>query len=160
MRRTVIITTGRHPFQVAITATCLLSSIVILVTGSYPPSFVRGMPPGFVNIWLYVLSVDAVLTLMGIYWRGKLTSALLIEAGGVIGIAATTAVYSVVMATFSGLNALGAGGFITGISIACWWRAVQCVLDSRRLDRAENQRVTHTRVLLVEPGPADNGERP
>lgn len=163
MRRTLEITTGRHPFQVAIVGACLLSSLAIIATGYQPRSVARALPDAFLKIWLGALAVNSLIALGGMFWSRPLRRGLVAEAGGLIGLAAMTSVYSASIARLSGWDALGTGGLVLGIAVACWWRAGQIVRDVRRLNRAQTDPVLQSRLLLTEPAPAErrgDGERP
>lgn len=150
MRKTLEITTGRHPFQVAIVAACPIASIAVMIASREPRSLNNALPDGFVNIWLAAIALNGVIALFGIYWRHPLGWGLIVECGGVLGLGAMVTVYCAAIAALSGLNALASGGLITGIAVACWWRGAQIIRDIRRLRRAQARPVVEQRLVLVE----------
>jgi hypothetical protein len=150
------ITTGRHPFQVAIVAACPLSALTILATAREPRSLDTVLPDWFVTAWLVGFVVSGVLALIGMHWPHPLGWGLMVECGGILGLGAQTTVYSASLAIVNGLDALGSGALITAIAIACWWRAGQIVRDLIRLRRAQNRPVIATRLVLTE----DTGRDP
>ncbi len=157
MRKALEVTTGRHPFQVAIVAACPISGAFILITGYSPRSVQSSLPAGFVNVWLAALVVNGLIALVGAYWKRPLPFGLRMECGGIIGIGAMTTVYSAAIAVQSGLDAIAAGSLVTGIAVACWWRVGQIVRDIRRVTRAQSTGVLETRIVLTEPDPHDQG---
>lgn len=162
MRRTLQITTGRHPFQVAIVGACLLSSIAIIITGYQPRSVVRALSDGFMKVWLAALAVNALIALGGMFWSRPLRRGLVAEAGGLLGLAALTSVYSASLIRLAGWEAIGTGGMVFGIAAACWWRSAQIMRDLRRLHRAQTDPVVQSRLVLTEPATGDHrgdGER-
>jgi hypothetical protein len=157
MRKTLEITTGRHPFQVAIVAACPLSALLIIIGGVNPPSLERILGPQYVTLWLAVLVASGALTLVGIWWRHPLGWGIMVESGGLFGLATATTVYCTAIGIQSGLRGLASGMLIFAIAVACWWRALQAIRDVMRLHRAQADSVTHTVELLAEPG---DGDRP
>jgi hypothetical protein len=159
VRKTLEITTGRHPFQVAIVAACPLSSLIILITDRQPRSLNTALPDWFVNAWLIGFVVSGILALIGMHWRHPLGWGLMIECGGLGGLGAQTAVYSASLALVNGLDALGTGGLVTAIATACWWRAGQIIRDIRRLRHAQARPVIATRLVLTEETGTDQDPR-
>lgn len=155
-RRIVDITPGRHPFQVAIVAACPLVAITILLSSREPRSLDNALPAGFVNVWLAAIAVNGLIALVGMYWRHPLGWGLMVECGGIIGLGAMVSVYCAAIAALAGLDALASGGLITGIAIACWWRAGQLIRDIRRLRHARVEIrpvVEHRLVYTDDPDP-------
>lgn len=153
-RKILTITTGRHPFQVAIVAACPLVAITVLLSSREPRSLDNALPAGFVNVWLAAIAVNGLITLAGMYWRHPYGYGLMTECGGIIGLGAMVTVYCFAIAALAGLDALASGGLITGIAIACWWRAIQLIRDIRRLRHARVQVrpvVQHQLVMTDEP---------
>lgn len=156
-RKPLEITTGRHPFQVAIVAACPLVALTIMLAEREPRSLDNALPAGFVNVWLAAIAVNGLICLFGIYWRHPLGWGLMVECGGIIGLGAMVTVYSAAIAALSGLDALASGGLVTGIAVACWWRAVQIIRDVRRLRRVQARpAVVETRLLVTEEPPTQD----
>lgn len=153
MRKALEVTTGRHPFQVAVVVACPLAAVAILIASREPRSLDNTLPSGFVTVWLVAIALNGLIALFGIYWRHPLGWGLMVECGGVLGLGAMITVYCAAIAVTNGLDALASGGLITGIAVACWWRGAQIIRDLRLLHRAQQQPVIEQRELLMEPDP-------
>lgn len=153
IRRPVFITPGRHPFEVAPLAACVLAGGVMAISGVRPPSIANGLPEPLMTAWLALVAVGGLIGLLGVYWRGPVDDALLIEFAGVAAVAAAATLY--VAALFAGnapAVAFGAGGLLAGLAGGGWWRAVQCLTDWRRV-RAGSVEDGHGDIPLVTEGP-------
>lgn len=157
MRKLLEITTGRHPFQVAVIAACPVISAAILITGKSPPSLAAALPAQYDEVWLAALAVGGVGALTGAYWRGELDNGLLIEGSGVSAIGAMVTVYAAALLVVQGATAIGPATFLAAIGVACWWRAMQIARDVRKVWRAQSDGLTETVKLLTDP---DDPARP
>lgn len=154
-RRPVYVTPGSHPFEVMILAACVAVGAILAVTGYRPPTLVRGLPESLMTAWLALVSVGGAVGLVGAYWRRALDDALLIEFAGVVAIASACSLYVVsLFALNPASTAAASGGLLAGIAAGAWCRAVQCLLDRRRVrsaERAQHAEPVARLPLLVEP---------
>lgn len=153
MRRLLEITTGRHPFQVAVVAACPLASLAIIITGNHPPSLDAALPPPLADVWLVVLAVGGVAAQVGAFWNGDLDTGLIAEGGGVAVLGSVLTVYVAALFLVNGTAALGSGAFILSLSVAAWWRAGQIVHDVRKVWRAQREGLTTNVRTMIDPGP-------
>jgi hypothetical protein len=113
---------------------CLLVGASMAIAGVRPPSLARSLPEQVMTAWLILVAVGGGVGLVGAYWRGTVDDALLIEFAGVMAIAAACTLYVVALFALNPLStAIGAAGLLAGIAAGAWFRAVQCVLDRRRV---------------------------
>lgn len=158
MPKTLEITTGRHPLQVAVVLACTLTAASVIITQQYPASLTAALPGRFVDIWLVLLLANGLVTLGGTFWRNALINRLMIESGGVMGLAATLSIYVVSLGIISGGRALGAAGLVAGLALGLWWRSFQIIRDVHRITVASRAAVLHTPTLLAEQ-PARDGDQ-
>lgn len=159
MRKLLEITTGRHPFQVATVAACPVASLAVLLTGNHPPSLDAALPDPFTDAWLLLLAGGGITATAGAYWPGDLDTGLIVEAGGMSALAAMLTIYVGAMFLVSGPDALAAGGFLTAIAAAGWWRIGQLARDLRKVWRAQREGLTETVRVLLDPPPDDDAGR-
>lgn len=150
MRKLLEITTGRHPFQVAVVAACPLAAVAILATGEYPPSLEAALPRPFGDVWLWGLALGGISAQAGAYWRGDLDNGLVIECGGVALMASMLTIYASALILVQGAHAVAAAGFLAGIAVAGWWRAGQIIADVRKVWRAQREGLTADVRVLTE----------
>lgn len=158
MRKLLEITTGRHPYQVLTAAAGPLSAIAIAITSSPPASLVRALPHPWTEFWLALLAVGGIVTLVGAYGRGDLDNMLITEAGGVALYASMITIYAAALFVSSGANAAAAGGFLTALAVAGWWRVGQIIRDVRRVWAAiAAGSCTEQVEVLTDPDDPDTG---
>lgn len=132
--RPVQITSGRHPFEVTILAAALLCGIALMASNARPRSITESMPSLVQSSWEIGLVGAGVIGLTGVLlWRGQLAVCLGVELGGVMILGTVTSMYGIALFAVSGSQALAAGAFVVGVSLASWWRIAQIVRDLRRL---------------------------
>jgi hypothetical protein len=154
-RRPVLITPGRHPFEVGPLAACAIVGGVMAIAHVRPPSLAAGLPEPLMTAWLALVAAGGAIGLLGVYWRGAVDDGLLIEFAGVAAVAAACTLY--VAALFAGnppAVAFGAGGLLAGLAGGGWWRAVQCLTDWRRVHAGSVEQV-RVDIPLVTEGPPD-----
>lgn len=143
--RPVQVTSGRSPFEVTVLAAALLCGVTLLVSDARPRSVTETMPSLVQSLWEVGLILAGLVGLCGItLWGSQLAVALGVELGGVTILGAATAMYAIALFTVSGSQAVAAGAFITGVSVASWWRTGQIVRDLRRLAAVVEQRENET----------------
>ncbi len=158
------VTPGRHPFEVAPLLACALVGGVMVVADLRPPSLLAGYAHGLLTAWLAMIALGGVVGLVGVYWRGALDEALLIEFVGVGFVAAACLLYTAAMYVTQPISAaFTAAGLLTGLGVGAAWRAVQCLRDCQRVRRGVMLR-PHTDLPLLtdadDPGPDGAEGRP
>jgi hypothetical protein len=156
-RRPVLITPGRHPFEVAPLTACVVAGSYMAVSQVRPPSMAAAMPEPLLTAWLALVALGGAIGLAGVYWRGHVGDGLLIEGAGVTAIAAACTLYVVVL--FAGnpvSTAFAAAGLLAGLAGGGWWRAGQCLTDWRRLHAGAVTSVRIDLPLVTEERPHDD----
>ncbi len=165
VRKLLEITTGRHPYQVLTAAAGPLAATVIAVGGSPPASLILALPHPWTEFWLALLAVGGIVTLVGAYGRGDLDNMLITEAGGVALYTSMITIYAAALFLSAGLAAAAAGGFLTALAAAGWWRVGQIVNDVRKVWAARAAGSCTAQVELLtdpddpEPGRPHGGEQ-
>jgi hypothetical protein len=148
--RPIQVTTGRHPFQVAVLAASLIVGLTLIVSDLQPRSVVAAMTSPVRLVWELQLTAAGVVSLMGIYWPGRLQVRLWIEVCGVVVLGFATTMYTIALFAVQGSAAIAAGAFVAALAVAAWWRVGQVVRDLRRMARAAENGNTAEVALLVE----------
>lgn len=146
----VVITTGRHPFEVLVLLAAIVVGVTLTVTGVEPRSVASAMPGWIQNLWHFLLIAGGAIGLFGIFAPTKLVARLGTEAAGVVVLGSATTMYSIAIFSISGLNALAAGAFVVALALASWTRAYQILRDIRRAGDAAAVGEVHEIPLLVE----------
>lgn len=148
--RPVQITTGRHPFEVAVLVAALICGMALLATETRPRSVTAAMPAFVQAAWEVGLIVAGVVGIVGITWPGQLSTALGVELLGVAVLGTVTTMYALALYFVSGTQAIAAGAFVTGVAVAGWWRVGQISRDLLRVARATANGAVADVPLLVE----------
>lgn len=138
--RPVSVTTGRHPYEVAVHAAAVACGLALAVTDRLPRSAAEAMPDPVQALWVVLLIASGTIAITGAFWRGPAPTALRVEMAGVLLLGVGTSMYAIALVAISGEQATAAGSFLAGITVASWWRAGQIVGDLRRLAAAEDDR--------------------
>lgn len=146
------VTTGRHPYQVAVIAGVTVAGFTLLATGRPPRTMTDHMPHPLVLVWETALVAAGLATLIAAFWRGTLETSLAIEAGANLAVASLIGVFVGVAATAGAVATLL---FTGGIAAAALARTAQVLRDLRRLNRARSAGCTAVVPLLAPPDPAD-----
>lgn len=154
--RPVIIANGKNPFQLALLAATTIIAALWLF-GAESPSL-AGLLPGWTLIaWSLVCLLGTLVAQIGIWWRGWLTTGLLIEAAGMIAFGMALAVYAVALFAFTGTKALGAGALTIAIAVGAVWRALQIRRDVRKVHVAVRRgHVVKAAFLSYAPNEGDS----
>ena len=160
MRKMLEITTGRHPYQVMTAAAGPIAALAIAFTASPPASLVRALPHPWTEAWLALLAIGGIVTLVGSYGRGELDNMLITEAGGVALYASMLTIYAAALFLVSGGNAAAAGGFLTALAVAGWWRVAQIIRDVRKVWAAIAAGACTQVEALADPDVPDTGRPP
>lgn len=127
------ITSGRHPYQVAVHIAALAGGLTLVLADRVPRSVAESMSRPVQVLWLVLLVLAGVAALVGAWWPGLVDTGLLVELGGVALLAGAALMYVIALFAAVGWQAVGPGAFMSGISAGSWWRAWQIVRDLRRL---------------------------
>ncbi|RKR90981.1 hypothetical protein BDK92_5365 [Micromonospora pisi] len=148
--RPVLIISGRHPFEVTLLAAAVVCGVGLLLSDARPRSVTVAMPLTVQATWEIGLIVGGVLGLVGVSWRGQLSTGLGLELGAIVLFGTTTGMYAIALLAISGRSGLAAGTFVAAVSAASYWRTVQIVRDLRRLARVGTTCTLVDVPLLVE----------
>ncbi|WP_326561357.1 hypothetical protein [Micromonospora sp. NBC_01796] len=127
------IRSGRHPFQITLLAATLACGLAQLIVDVRPRSVSTSMPILVQNVWEWGLVVVGIAGLLGIAWRGRLSTGLGIELGAMFVLGTTTGMYAFALFAVSGTAALTSSTFIAAIAVGSGWRAVEILSDLRDL---------------------------
>jgi hypothetical protein len=150
--RPLRITSGRHPFQVAVVGAVPVVIASLLISGTRPTALLA-LGPWAATAWLVLCGLGGVGVMVGAFWRGRLQTALAVEGGALTMVASMLALWVTVVTFQFGLAALVSGGLVTGITTAAWWRVGQLFRDLRKLRAASH----HPRIVRY-PLLAEDGE--
>jgi hypothetical protein len=143
------ITSGRHPYEVALLIAAPLVGVIMILSSARPRSM-AAMPMPVSVIWIALLIVAGATGLAGVWWPGRIELSLSIEAVGVLVLGSATSMYTVAVLATTGFAAAAAGGFSAAIAGGSWWRLSQIQRDLRKLDRAIKARTMAQIAPLVE----------
>ncbi|MFK3980471.1 hypothetical protein ACI2K4_08840 [Micromonospora sp. NPDC050397] len=131
--RPLPIISGRHPFEVTLLVAAVVCGSGLVLADARPRSVAVTMPEAVQAIWEVGLIVGGLLGLVGITWRGQLSTGLGLELGAIVLFGTTTGMYTIAIFATSGRAGLAAGTFVGAVSAASHWRSTQIVRDLRRL---------------------------
>lgn len=134
------ITSGRHPYQIAMHASAVAAGVLMMWSDEWPRSAEDTMSRPILWLWVALLILSGVGGAAVVWWRGELLTALRIELGGVVLLGTGTSMYALALWAVAGSQALAAGAFFSGISVGSWWRAVQVWRDVRRVSEMRSTR--------------------
>ncbi|MDP9799338.1 hypothetical protein J2S43_007850 [Catenuloplanes nepalensis] len=149
--RPLIVASGRHPFEVCTLLAAFIVGTALHLGAVVPRSVSTAMPPTIQAVWAIGLIVAGLAGLAGVAVpRRRLLVGLGLEllGIGVLGTAAT--MYSISLYAVSAEQAIVAGGFVSALAVASWWRWGQIIVDLRRLGRAAEAGMTVEVPLLVD----------
>ncbi|MEU4642592.1 hypothetical protein [Micromonospora sp. NPDC023814] len=139
----------RHqPFEIAVMVTAPVCGVLLISLGVRPQSVEMAMPGPIQVGWELGLVVAGVAGLLGIFWPGRLSTALGTELASVLMLGTITGMYAVAVAVVAGQQGVAATSFVGAVSIGSGWRAAQIVRDLRALTRA---------VQAAQPAGLDGG---
>lgn len=157
-RRPVLITSGRHPFEVwPLFACTVVGGVMAIAPASRPRTITTSLPEPLLVAWLVLMSLGGLAGLVGSHWTRRIDTGLLVEAAGVLAVACMCTLYVLVLAAADPQRAFAAGGLLAGIGGGAWHRVGQIIDERRRLARArvEAPPVLVDLPLLVEPDDQD-----
>lgn len=134
---------GRHPFEVFTLYLAFLTGLpTVLDLAPRPGSVDAELPLAVAVGWSFVLTLGAMLALMGIYWKDRITGLIMEQLGiGFVGVAAAiyvgTALYAI------GWAAAIPGAVLGGFALSCGWRyrQIQRTLNIAKIEQQANQAV-------------------
>lgn len=98
----------------------------------------RGFPPPWGRVFLMLAFVTCVVVLVGVA-TAHTANGVLIERGGLVGLAGVCAAYSIWAFGNTGIRALGFGLLLGALAVSSAWRAVQITRALRVAKGAQRQ---------------------
>ncbi len=107
--------------------------------GVQPPSpaVTEALGQSGVTAWSWTLLVCAALSLLGMFWPGRLATALAVEQVGLVMLTACAGAYGVVLTSTLARGSATAASFVLGVAFASLWRVVQIYGQQERLIRVQ-----------------------
>lgn len=116
------------PFELFMMAVVALNGAAALVSGPRSSSITALLDPLFVTVWGAMLLVGGGFALIGLFWRGRLTTSLTVESFGCVIAGGATLIHALAVGVTDGL---GPRGFSVSISIAFTMASIARVLVIR-----------------------------
>lgn len=114
---------SRHPFEVYLLVLAACSGVPLLFGEPNSGSINEAMPPLVVNMWGAMLVFGSVLALLGLYWRGRKVTGLLMERTGLVGVGGAALIFAVVAFSTVGVTATFSACITGGFGAACFTQA-------------------------------------
>ncbi|MGK5444761.1 hypothetical protein ACSNN7_23445 [Micromonospora sp. URMC 105] len=130
---------NRRPFENAILITVPVCGFLLITLKVSPPSVEMAMPAPVRIGWELGLIAVGVSGLLGLLWPGRISTGLGIELASMLLLGTLSGMYAVALAVMSGRMAVAATSFIAAVAIGACWRAVEILLDLRRLIRTTDR---------------------
>lgn len=118
---------SRHPFETYLLALAAVSGVPLLFGQTNSSTIEHGLPPLVVTGWGAMLLVGSTIALVGLYWRGRASTALLMERAGLHGVGGAALVYAVVLLVGTGWSGAFAACITGGFGVACFAQARRIV---------------------------------
>jgi hypothetical protein len=135
--RVILITGGRHPWEISGLCIFVIIGLALLAGGPAPQSVDALLPGWFVVFWKALLAVGAALALGAVSLPQRsvdqLTLSQLVERTAMIWFGVATLVFPVVLAGTGQRTALTTIGFATAYGTGALWRAWQITRALRKL---------------------------
>lgn len=128
---------SRHPFETYLLLLAAVSGVPLMFGKPNSASIAATLPHTLVVGWGVMLVIGSTLALIGLYWRGRSSTGLVLERAGLIGVGGASVVYaSSVMLSAPGFTGSFAASITVGFGVACF---VQARRISARLRTAIDQ---------------------
>lgn len=128
---------GPGPFEFIIMLFLAFGGSSTITHLGTPSSITKVLDEPILIIWSILLSVGSMVSVVGIMWPGRETTALVVEQIGLIAVSGASLIYAVVLISqlenVKGASVLTA--FVGGFGIAAIWRASQIALRQRAIIR-------------------------
>lgn len=109
----------RHTSHVFLLGLCVFSSLPTLFGRAKAPGSIEAtLPFTYVVVWAIILTSGAIVSLVGVYWRHRLTG-LLIEQFGMLFVSVATLYYTGILVSITRLDGLQNSAIIFGFGVAC-----------------------------------------
>jgi hypothetical protein len=127
---------------------CLLAGLGQLLTGDRPGSVEASVPEWMATMWGFILTVGAISTLAGVFWRGTNRDGQMVEALGRLTFSPPALAYAaVIAATQPGTMGWLAAAPFVGFAASSLWRVAQIAREIgglrsilRTMDDAQRRR--------------------
>lgn len=121
----------RHPYQVFLAGTCVVSGLGVLLAGAVPGSIVASMPTWLGYAWAGAMLASGLLIVAAALVRTD-ESAMVLEQPGHGGLGLAAAAYAAAVFNFGGARGFVAGSVAVGLSLAAFWRLGVLICRYRR----------------------------
>lgn len=120
----------KHPDTVFLLSLCLLAGIGQLITGDQPASVTETVAPWVGTMWGAFLTMGAITSVAGVFWRGTVRDGQMIELIGRMMFAPPALAYGLLIAaTTSGTIGWAAAAPYLGFAASSLWRVGQIVRE-------------------------------
>ena len=111
---------SRHPFETYLLVLAAVSGLPLLFGKPNSASIAATLPHVLVIGWGFMLVLGSLCALVGLYWRGRSATGLVLERAGLIGVGGASLVYAAsVLISAPGFTGAFAASITAGFGIAC-----------------------------------------
>ncbi|WP_329102276.1 hypothetical protein OG792_23430 [Micromonospora sp. NBC_01699] len=131
-----MVATSWRPFEVTFMLAATACGIAMLTFAARMAPITDVMPVLTQTIWKASLVPVGILGLVGITWRGQLSTGMAMRLGSLILLGTATGMYTIAILTELGIAAMPSAAFVSAVPVAAWWRSGQITMDLVGLARA------------------------
>lgn len=114
---------SRHPFETYLLALAFVSGIPLLFGRTNSGTIQEALPEPAVLMWGFMLVIGSATALLGTYWHGRGSTALVLERTGLVGVGGAALIYSTIILLSAGLKGLFSACIIGAFGIASFAQA-------------------------------------
>lgn len=129
---------SRHPFETYLLALAAISGLPLIIGEPTSGTIDEALPYPLVLVWGLMLLVGSTIALVGLYWRGRSATGLVLERAGLIGVGGASLVYATALVILVQFEGAFSSCITAGFGLACFTQArrismrIQMVLDQMR----------------------------
>lgn len=130
---------SRHSFEIYGLCLCFVFGIPLTFGGATPGSIAEVLSPLQRDIWGIMLCLGAMVALVGIAWKDRVTG-IILEQIGLMAVGCSTILYALVILYVAGPSGYLSAGIVGSYGLACIsrWRRLGVAL--KRAGRKARQR--------------------
>lgn len=110
---------SRSPFQIFVMLLCILTGVKSAIGQNTSPSL-ETVPDFYNQFWGSMLLLGAVMALIGSFWRGSLSTGMLIERSGLYAIGGSAVVFGIIVAAYAGWVGIVTATTTAGFGAFCF----------------------------------------